>query len=181
MDQGLRGRATVHLRLQVQLQMKAQLHFLLTWEMALSAEEPETTAYFVLGDDRGRVAVADAVLVGEPVGALVATGDGGAGFQVNEPLGQLTSRYERDASDEAFVGSGGVRQRHWHLRVGSRFQSRLPHLEAAGKTQSATFPQCPVCRFEMILRPKAGSREPLEDHRHALTTADAHGLQADRL
>src|SRR5580692_12556282 len=118
--------------------------------MALSAEEPETTAYFVLGDDRGRVAVADAVLVGEPVGALVATGDGGAGFQVNEPLGQLTSRYGRDASDKAFVGSGGVRQRHRHLRVGSRFESSLPHRWAADKTQPATFPQCPVCHLVMI-------------------------------
>src|SRR6185437_10129501 len=117
---------------------------------ALSGGEPEAAAYFVLADDRGGVAVADAVLVGEPVGALVTAKEGGPGFQVGEPLRQLAPRNERDASDEAFVGSGGVRQRHRHLRVGSRFQSRLPHLLVPGKTQFATFPQCPVCRFVTI-------------------------------
>src|SRR6185312_16105003 len=94
---------------------------------ALSAEEPETAADFVLADDGRGVAVADAVLVGEPVGSFVAAEEGGPRFQVAEPLGQFASGYARDARDEALVGSGGVRQRHWHLRVGSRFQSRLPH------------------------------------------------------
>src|ERR1700742_5231192 len=94
---------------------------------ALSAEEPKTAAYFVLADDGRGVAVADAVLVGEPVGAFVAAEEGGARFQVAEPLGQLTTGLHRDACEEALVGCGGVRQRHLHLRVGSRFQSRLPH------------------------------------------------------
>src|ERR1700726_2185099 len=128
MDQGLSSQMTVHLRLQVQVRMKsAGALSLLTesgyllggdpWLPRLSAEEPETAADFVLANDGGRVAVADAVLVGQPVGALVATQEGGAGFQVGEPLGQLSSRYERDACYEAFVG-GGVGKGHWPLRGG---------------------------------------------------------------
>src|SRR5690348_14235081 len=117
---------------------------------ALSAEEPETAADFVLADDGRGVAVADAVFVGEPVGAFVAAEEGGPGFQVDEPLRQFAPGHARDARDEALVGSGGVRQRHWHLRVGSRFQSRLPHRRAPDKTQFATFPQCPVCQLVMI-------------------------------
>src|SRR5579863_9222411 len=108
----------------------------------LGAEEPEFAADFVLVDDRGRVAVADAVLVGEPVGALFTAEEGGAGFEVGEPLGQLAPRLGGDTGDEALVHVGGVRQRHWHLRVGSRFQSRLPHRMAAGKTQPQ--PSCNV-------------------------------------
>jgi len=46
----------------------------------LAPEEAEFAAEFVLVDDRGRVAVADAVLVGEPVGALFTAEEGGAGF-----------------------------------------------------------------------------------------------------
>src|SRR5690242_2764034 len=98
-----------------------------TLVLALSAEEPETAADFVLADDGSGIAVADAVLVGEPVGALVAAEEGGSGFQVAEPLGQLAPGYAGDARYEALVGGEGVRQRHWHLRVVSRFESRLPH------------------------------------------------------
>jgi hypothetical protein len=86
----------VHLRLQVQLQMDSTLALskLAEWRLssggsprtvALSAEEPETATYFVLAHDRGGVAIADAVLVGEPVSALVAA-KGGTGFEVGEPL-----------------------------------------------------------------------------------------------
>jgi hypothetical protein len=75
----------------------------------LSAEEPEAAADFVLADDGLGVAVADAVLVGEPVGALVTAEDGRTGFQVAEPLRQLAPGYERNACYEAFVSSGGVR------------------------------------------------------------------------
>src|SRR5580700_10307876 len=112
MDRGLSSQTTVHLRLQVQVRMKSAGALSLLTEKQLSsggrplvarlsAEEPETAADFVLANDGGGVAVADAVLVGEPVGALVATQEGGTGFQVGEPLGQLSSRYERDACDEA--------------------------------------------------------------------------------
>ena len=80
MDQGLSGRRTVHLRLQVQLQMNSAGDTFCAYGKAdiflggdpgrrLSAEEPESPADFILADDGGRVAVADAVLVGEPVGA----------------------------------------------------------------------------------------------------------------
>ena len=152
---------TVHLPLQVQLQMNGQGNafedpgrlskttegFRKTVKegclprgrpcvLALSAKEPETAADFVLANDGRGVAVADAMFVGEPVGALIAAEEGGARFQVGKPLGQLSTGYERDAGDEALVSSGGVRQRHWHLRVGSRFQTRLPHRRAADKTQS---------------------------------------------
>jgi hypothetical protein len=72
----------------------------------LGSEEPEMTTDFVLADDGDGVAVADAVLVGEPVGPLFAAEEGGAGFEVAEPLGQLAPRDERDAGDEALVGSG---------------------------------------------------------------------------
>src|SRR6202034_2471597 len=102
---GLSIRRTVQLRLQVQMQMKSTGAFCAygkqlssrgaTPHSRLSAEEPETAADSVLANDGGGVAVADAVLVGEPVGALVATQEGGAGFQVGEPLGQLSSGYER--------------------------------------------------------------------------------------
>ena len=118
MDQGLSIRRTVHLRLQVQMQMKSTGASTLTEKQLssrgvtpyprLSAEEPETAADFVLANDGRGVAVADAVLVGEPVSALVATQEGGPGFQVAEPLGQLAPGYERDACDEAFVSIGGV-------------------------------------------------------------------------
>ena len=85
MDQGLSSQTTVHLRLQVQVRMKSagalsllkESSYLLggdPWYPArLSAEEPETAADFVLANDGVGVAVADPVLVGEPVGALVAT------------------------------------------------------------------------------------------------------------
>jgi len=142
--------ATVHLRLQVQLQMNNQGQLFEHRErrvifrgrpfapnvLALSAKEPETAAYFVLANDGRGIAVADAMFVGEPVGALIAAEEGGSRFQVGKPLGQFSTGYERDACDEALVSSGGVRQRHWHLRVGSRFQTRLPHWRAADKTQS---------------------------------------------
>ena len=52
----------------------------------LSAEKPKTATDFVLADDGRGVAVADAVLIGEPVGALVTTEEGRSGFQVTEPL-----------------------------------------------------------------------------------------------
>jgi hypothetical protein len=53
---------------------------------SLSAEEPKTAADFVLADDGVGVAVADAVLIGEPVSTLVAAEEGGPGFHVGEPL-----------------------------------------------------------------------------------------------
>ena len=87
----------MHLRLQVHLQMKCsdalsvcrerRLSFgRRTLVAALSAEEPKTAANFVLADDGRGVAVTDAVLVGEPVRTLVMAEEGGAGFQVAEPL-----------------------------------------------------------------------------------------------
>src|SRR5690349_4995374 len=92
----------------------------------LSVKEPETTANFVLANDGSRVTVADAMLVGEPVGPLIAAQERRTGLQVAEPLGQLAAGRAWDASYEAFVGVGGVRQRHWHLRSRvSRFQSSL--------------------------------------------------------
>jgi hypothetical protein len=69
---------TVHLRLQVQLRMKVRSR--LSMNAFLSAEEPETAADFVLANDGRGVAVADAMLVGEPVRALIATQEGGPGF-----------------------------------------------------------------------------------------------------
>jgi hypothetical protein len=65
--------------------LKAGKKILKTGER-LSAEEPKFAADLVLVNDGGRVAVADAVLVREPVGALV-TAEGGAGIEVAEPLG----------------------------------------------------------------------------------------------
>ena len=92
----------MHLRLQVQLQMKCSgaLSVLrkggyLSGEdprTTLSAEDPKTAAYFVLADDGRGVAVTDAVLVGEPVGPLFPAEERGAGIQVAEPLGQLAAR-----------------------------------------------------------------------------------------
>ncbi len=107
---------TVHLRLQLQLQMNNRGSFWKTVKdgylpgrlsvLLLSAKEPETAAYFVLANDGGGVAVADAMFVGEPVGALIAAEEGRAGFEVAEPLGQLSTGYERDACDEALVSTG---------------------------------------------------------------------------
>jgi hypothetical protein len=75
----------VHLRLQVQLQMNNRGPVYQD-RKKLSAEEPETAANFVLADDGYRVAIADTVLVGEPVSTLVAAEEGGTALQVAEPL-----------------------------------------------------------------------------------------------
>jgi len=65
-------------------QSRARFSKIVKW---LSAKEPEAAANFVLANDSRGVPVADAMLVGQPVSALVATQEGGARFQVAEPLG----------------------------------------------------------------------------------------------
>jgi len=50
----------------------------------LDAKSPEVTLYFVLADDGHGVAVADAVLVGEPVRPLLAAQEGGTGLEVKK-------------------------------------------------------------------------------------------------
>ena len=121
MDQGLSIRRTVHLRLQVQMQMKSTGAFYAyekqlssrgaTPYPRLSAEEPEAAADFVLANDGRGVAVADAVLVGKPVGALFTAQEGRTGFNTSEPLSKVTTRDAGYAGNQIFVRLQGASQR----------------------------------------------------------------------
>src|SRR5215469_12707625 len=82
----------------------------------LSPEKSEAALDLVLVDDRRGVAVADSVLVGEPVDPLFTAEKGRPRFHMPEPLSELTTCDEGDTCDEALVHVGRVRQGHWHLQ-----------------------------------------------------------------
>src|ERR1700760_1269138 len=73
--------------------------------------EAETPLHLPLVHDGVGVAVRDAVLVGEPVGALFTAQEGRTGFHTSEPLSKVTTRDAGYARDQIFVRLQGASQR----------------------------------------------------------------------
>src|SRR5215471_14477754 len=74
------------------------------------AVEPGPPAHLVLVHDGAGVAMGEPVLVGQPVRALIAAQEGGAGFEACEPLREFSSGDGRDARDQVLMRSQGVVQ-----------------------------------------------------------------------
>src|SRR2546425_2440887 len=74
------------------------------------AVEAGAPAQRVLVHDGAGVAVSKPVLVGQPVRALFAAQEGGAGFQACEPLREVSSGDGRDARDQVLMRFQGVVQ-----------------------------------------------------------------------
>src|SRR5579862_9271353 len=77
----------------------------------LGAVQPAPALQLVLVHDRAGVAVRQTVLVGQPVGALVAPEERGAGFEPAEPLSEVLPRDHWDAGDQVLVHLRRVGQR----------------------------------------------------------------------
>jgi len=65
--------------------------------------EAQPAAHLVFVHDRVGVAVRDAGVIGQPVGALVAAQERGAGFESVEPLSEVAPGHDRDARNETTV------------------------------------------------------------------------------
>jgi hypothetical protein len=68
-----------------------------------SSVEAQAPAHLVFVHDRVGVAMRDAGVIRQPVGALVAAQERGAGFKPVEPLSEVTSGNDRDTRNETTV------------------------------------------------------------------------------
>ena len=106
--------------------------------------------------DRRGVAVRDAVLVAQPVHALVEAEQAGPVVEGLEPLGQVASGDLWHPLDQLLVGCLGVVQGHRRLQCGTQrtMASRLPHDSAS--------PQPPRARVHARARTRRYARMPDE-------------------
>jgi hypothetical protein len=65
--------------------------------------EAQAATHLVLVHDRVGVTVRDAGVIRQPVGALVAAQERGAGFESVEPLSEVTPGNDRDTRNETTV------------------------------------------------------------------------------
>src|SRR5215831_10885785 len=101
------------------------------------AVEPGPPAHLVLVHDGAGVAVGEPVLVGQPVRALLAAQEGGAGFQACEPLREFSPGDGRDARDQVLMRFQGVVQSQLAPPGGdSCFLLRVHHARAPGNPRS---------------------------------------------
>src|SRR5215467_8331231 len=103
------------------------------------AVEAGPPAHLVLVHDGAGVPMGEPVLIRQPVRALFAAQEGGAGFEALEPLREGSSSDGRNARDQVLMRLRGVVQSQLAPPGGGLlYQSRLHHRSAPGNPQSAS-------------------------------------------
>src|SRR5207302_6638724 len=116
--------------------------------MTRSSVEPGAAAHLILVHDRAGVAVREAVLVGQPVRALLAAEERGTGLEASEPLREVATRNIRDAGDQVLVQLRRVVQGQLAPPGWTSLGARLPYARLPDNPRARPFL---ITRYQTVI------------------------------